>query len=273
MVISLNVSRCLLPEQCSSLLLLAWGQWRWNELMSKWDPCILQVTRDRDGQVGVVDYAYEDDMKNAIRKLDDTEFERDCFIRVTEDEGEEGRNGGYRSRSRSPRKRARTPSRSPSRSPARSRSKSPPGRSRRSVPDYSFFISTPFAELVSGFNGQHNVAHDRNNYQWNLLHSPNRILSSRRRNSLSFLQLIEWTTVRDKSSQALKRHVSRRCHIAIYRSMSECCESFVSQFYSIEAWLLRTNLKACFLLAGGLCWGSPECSYLVWPHLRCTSPD
>ena len=34
----------------------------------------LQVFRDRHGLMGIVDYASKDDMKYALRKLDDTEF-------------------------------------------------------------------------------------------------------------------------------------------------------------------------------------------------------
>lgn len=83
--------------------------------------------------MGIVDFAYEEDMKYAIKKLDDTEFERGYFIRVREDAGEQARDS-YRSRSpprRRERSRSRSPARSASRSPARSLSKSPAGRSRR----------------------------------------------------------------------------------------------------------------------------------------------
>ena len=34
----------------------------------------LQVFRDRHGMMGIVDYASKDDMKYALRKIDDTEF-------------------------------------------------------------------------------------------------------------------------------------------------------------------------------------------------------
>ena len=37
-------------------------------------PNAAQVFRDRSGMMGIVDYAQKDDMKYAIRKLDDTEF-------------------------------------------------------------------------------------------------------------------------------------------------------------------------------------------------------
>ena len=42
----------------------------------------LQVYKDGDGMLGIVDFALEDDMKYAIRKLDDSEFERGCYVRV-----------------------------------------------------------------------------------------------------------------------------------------------------------------------------------------------
>ncbi|KAH0903047.1 hypothetical protein HID58_042550 [Brassica napus] len=49
------------------------------------DVCFAEVTRDRDGAYGVVDYTNYDDMKYAIRKLDDTEFKNPWargYIRV-----------------------------------------------------------------------------------------------------------------------------------------------------------------------------------------------
>jgi len=81
--------------------------------------------------VGIVDFALEDDLKYAIRKLDDTEFERGCYVRVKEDmDGSPGR-----SRSRSPKRRShrRSPSRSRSRGRSASKSRSP-SRGRRSDP-------------------------------------------------------------------------------------------------------------------------------------------
>ena len=56
----------------------------------------VQVYRDRDGMMGIVDFAYKDDMDYAIRKLDDTEFERGIYVRVREDRG------GASPRNRSP---------------------------------------------------------------------------------------------------------------------------------------------------------------------------
>ncbi|GMN43920.1 hypothetical protein TIFTF001_013118 [Ficus carica] len=44
------------------------------------DVCFSQVFRDRRGMTGIVDYTNYDDMKYAIRKLDDTEF-RNAFSR------------------------------------------------------------------------------------------------------------------------------------------------------------------------------------------------
>ena len=84
--------------------------------------------KDRDGVMGIVDFAYEDDMKYAIRKLDDTEFERGCVVTVAED------TQGTPPRDRSASKgRSISRSRSRGRSVSRSRSKSPlDSRSRRS---------------------------------------------------------------------------------------------------------------------------------------------
>ncbi|KAG6478416.1 hypothetical protein ZIOFF_061858 [Zingiber officinale] len=78
------------------------------------DVCFAQVFRDGDGVMGLVDYTNSEDMKYAIRKLDDTEFKNPwsrSYIRVKSYE---------RSKSRSP---------GSSRSPSRSRG---PRRSRRS---------------------------------------------------------------------------------------------------------------------------------------------
>lgn len=95
------------------------------------DVCFAQVFKDGTTMMGIVDYTNEDDMKYAIRKLDDSEFKnpfsKGCFIRVRE-ETKPGR-----SRSRSPRRerdrRDRSRSRSLSRSRSKSKSKSP-ARSR-----------------------------------------------------------------------------------------------------------------------------------------------
>lgn len=79
--------------------------------------------------MGIVDFAYEDDMKYAIKKLDDTEFERGYIVVVAEDkQGTPPRDRSVsRSRRHSP-SRSRSRARSVSRSPAGSRSRS---RSRR----------------------------------------------------------------------------------------------------------------------------------------------
>ncbi|KAJ7977929.1 Serine/arginine-rich-splicing factor like [Quillaja saponaria] len=91
------------------------------------DVCFSQVFRDRGGMTGIVDYTNYDDMKYAIRKLDDTEFRNTfsrAYIRVRKYDLR-------RSYSRSPsydsrRNYSRSPSydsrRSCSRSPSRSRS-------------------------------------------------------------------------------------------------------------------------------------------------------
>ncbi|KAI8548115.1 hypothetical protein RHMOL_Rhmol07G0247400 [Rhododendron molle] len=83
------------------------------------DVCFSQVFRDRDGMRGIVDYTSYDDMRYAIRKLDDSlfrnQFDR-AYIRVMECDSR-------RSYSRSPsHSRSRSPSRSYSYS---SRSRSP----------------------------------------------------------------------------------------------------------------------------------------------------
>ncbi|CAD5196421.1 unnamed protein product, partial [Musa acuminata subsp. malaccensis] len=86
------------------------------------DVCFSEVFRDGGGTIGIVDYTNYDDMKYAIRKLDDSEFRNAfsrAYIRVKEYDSK-------RSLSRS-RSRSRSYSRSPT--PPRSRS-----RSRRAKP-------------------------------------------------------------------------------------------------------------------------------------------
>eukprot|EP00249_Psilotum_nudum_P013390 c24304_g2_i2 orf=205-1047(+) len=87
------------------------------------DVCFAQVFRDGGGTMGIVDYTNYDDMKYAIRKLDDSEFRNPfsrSYIRVREDRGHGSRRSYSRSRSRS-----RSPSKSRSHSRSRSYSLSP----------------------------------------------------------------------------------------------------------------------------------------------------
>ncbi|KAL5539483.1 hypothetical protein UlMin_044681 [Ulmus minor] len=91
------------------------------------DVCFSQVFRDRGGMTGIVDYTNYDDMKYAIRKLDDSEFRNAfsrAYIRVRE----------YDSR----RSYSRSPSNDPRRSYSRSPSHSPYYRSRSRSPSYSY---------------------------------------------------------------------------------------------------------------------------------------
>ncbi|VDM53189.1 unnamed protein product [Angiostrongylus costaricensis] len=103
--------------------------------------CYANVARDG---TGVVEFTRFDDMKEALRKLDDTKFRshegETGYIRVREDTSNNGGGGGgsggggrgrSRSRSRSPRRsspkyspRSHSSSRSTSRTPSRSRSRS-----------------------------------------------------------------------------------------------------------------------------------------------------
>ncbi|XP_077218226.1 serine/arginine-rich splicing factor SR30-like [Tasmannia lanceolata] len=96
------------------------------------DVCFSQVFRDGGGTTGIVDYTNYDDMKYAIRKLDDSEFRNAfsrAYIRVKE---YDSRRSFSRSLSRSRSySRSRSPSRSRSYSRSRSRSKSPKVKSSR----------------------------------------------------------------------------------------------------------------------------------------------
>ncbi|CAH8376729.1 unnamed protein product [Eruca vesicaria subsp. sativa] len=102
------------------------------------DVCFAEVTRDRDGAYGVVDYTNYDDMKYAIRKLDDTEFKNPWargYIRVKKYESSQSRSPSRsRSRSRSRgRGRSRSRSISRSKSPRKDLSKSPRRSLSRSI--------------------------------------------------------------------------------------------------------------------------------------------
>lgn len=92
------------------------------------DVCFADVYKDG---TGVVEYLRHEDMKYAIKKLDDSRFRSHegevAYIRVREDSGNEDRRGGgeHRDRSYSPRRRRGTPTYSPvQRSFSRSRSRS-----------------------------------------------------------------------------------------------------------------------------------------------------
>ncbi|KAH9730424.1 serine/arginine-rich-splicing factor SR34 [Citrus sinensis] len=101
------------------------------------DVCFSQVFRDGSGTTGIVDYTNYDDMKHAIKKLDDSEFRNAfsrAYVRVREyDHRRDGSQSPSRGRSYS---RGRSESRSRSRSRGRSYSRSRTKSSRRS-PDRS----------------------------------------------------------------------------------------------------------------------------------------
>ncbi|XVF72625.1 hypothetical protein PTKIN_Ptkin12aG0135400 [Pterospermum kingtungense] len=93
------------------------------------DVCFSQVFRDGSGTRGIVDYNSYDDMKYAIKKLDDSEFRNAfsrAYVRVREYDSK-------RDSSRSP-SRGRSLSRSRSRGRSKSRSKSPRAKPSRKSP-------------------------------------------------------------------------------------------------------------------------------------------
>ncbi|KAK8964707.1 Pre-mRNA-splicing factor SF2 [Platanthera guangdongensis] len=102
------------------------------------DVCFAQVFRDGERAMGLVDYTNSDDMRYAIRKLDDTEFRNPygkSYIRVKVYEGSVSRSPSRsRSRSRSPRKRRSRSSsgRSASKSVSPKPKSTSPARSPRS---------------------------------------------------------------------------------------------------------------------------------------------
>ncbi|KAL7125631.1 hypothetical protein ABFS83_14G130000 [Erythranthe nasuta] len=98
------------------------------------DVCFSQVFHEGSGKTGIVDYTNYDDMKYAVKKLDDSEF-KNAFSRarvhVKEYDSSHSRSRS-RSRSLSPYPKGRSNGRSRSRSPAGRRSRSPAGRRSRS---------------------------------------------------------------------------------------------------------------------------------------------
>ncbi|KAK8711520.1 hypothetical protein V6N13_146802 [Hibiscus sabdariffa] len=127
------------------------------------DVCFSQVFRDGSGTTGIVDYTNYDDMKYAIKKLDDSEFRNAfsrAYVRVKEydskrDSSRSPSRGRSLSRSRSRSRgrsysRSRSHSKSPRAKPSRkssvkSRSKSPRSRSAsrsRSLSRYGYMQQT-----------------------------------------------------------------------------------------------------------------------------------
>ncbi|KAK9206881.1 hypothetical protein WN943_017163 [Citrus x changshan-huyou] len=108
------------------------------------DVCFSQVFRDGSGTTGIVDYTNYDDMKHAIKKLDDSEFRNAfsrAYVRVREyDHRRDGSQSPSRGRSYSrgrSESRSRSRSRGRSYSRSRSQSKSPKAKSSRRSPDRS----------------------------------------------------------------------------------------------------------------------------------------
>ncbi|XP_020538353.1 serine/arginine-rich-splicing factor SR34 isoform X2 [Jatropha curcas] len=133
----LKVDRTAFPsftiENWPSLLIL-------DHMRQAGDVCFSQVFRDGGGTTGIVDYTNYEDMKQAIKKLDDSEFRNAfsrAYVRVKEYDSKRDSRSPSRGRSRSrgrsdSRSRSRSRGRSSSRS--RSRSKSPKTKSTRRLP-------------------------------------------------------------------------------------------------------------------------------------------
>ncbi|CAN1762883.1 Serine/arginine-rich-splicing factor SR34 [Linum perenne] len=105
------------------------------------DVCFSQVFRDDNGTTGIVDYTNYEDLKYAIKKLDDSEFRNAfsrAYVRVKEYDSKRDFSRSPsrgRSRSRGPsRSRSRSRSRARSLSRSRSPSKSPKNKVARQSP-------------------------------------------------------------------------------------------------------------------------------------------
>ncbi|XP_009799458.1 serine/arginine-rich-splicing factor SR34-like isoform X1 [Nicotiana sylvestris] len=111
------------------------------------DVCFSQVFREGGGTTGIVDYTNREDMKYAIKKLDESEF-RNAFSRSTIRVKEHNSRSRSRSRSYSGRK---SGSRSRSASRSRSRSKSPKAKSSKRTRSRSRSVSS---QPHSGLKGR-----------------------------------------------------------------------------------------------------------------------
>ncbi|XP_016511520.2 serine/arginine-rich splicing factor SR30 isoform X1 [Nicotiana tabacum] len=112
------------------------------------DVCFSQVFREGGGTTGIVDYTNREDMKYAIKKLDESEF-RNAFSRSTIRVKEHNSRSRSRSRSYSGRK-SGSRSRSASRSQSRS-SKSPKAKSSKRTRSRSRSVSS---QPHSGLKGR-----------------------------------------------------------------------------------------------------------------------
>ncbi|KAH9730432.1 serine/arginine-rich-splicing factor SR34 [Citrus sinensis] len=136
-----GVSSGLFPLYLMSFELMEFMQ---DHMRRAGDVCFSQVFRDGSGTTGIVDYTNYDDMKHAIKKLDDSEFRNAfsrAYVRVREyDHRRDGSQSPSRGRSYSrgrSESRSRSRSRGRSYSRSRSQSKSPKAKSSRRSPDRS----------------------------------------------------------------------------------------------------------------------------------------
>ncbi|KAK4351706.1 hypothetical protein RND71_031019 [Anisodus tanguticus] len=111
------------------------------------DVCFSQVFREGSGTTGIVDYTNYDDMKYAIKKLDESEF-KNAFSRSTIRVKEHDSRSRSRSHSRG---KSGSRSRSRSYSRSRSRSKSPKAKSSKRTRSHSRSVS---CQPRSGLKGR-----------------------------------------------------------------------------------------------------------------------
>ncbi|KAH6557744.1 hypothetical protein KP509_1Z097200 [Ceratopteris richardii] len=143
------------------------------------DVTFAQVYRDGGGVKGLVDYTNYEDMKYAIRKLDDSEFRNRysrAYIRVHESRDGFSRRSHSHSSSRSRSvSRGHSFSRSRSRSRSTSRSRSESGK-RRSPKSYSRSLShsrsPPRSPSSKGVKGHHSRGRSRTSRSRSVSYSP-----------------------------------------------------------------------------------------------------
>uniref|UniRef100_A0A0D6R6R3 RRM domain-containing protein n=1 Tax=Araucaria cunninghamii TaxID=56994 RepID=A0A0D6R6R3_ARACU len=173
------------------------------------DVCFAEVYRKGSGTVGVVDYTTYEDMKYAIRKLDDSEFRNPfsrSYIRVREDRGFHG-SSYSRSRSRSY---SRSPSYDRSKRGYRGRSYSRSySRSRSYSPRQSYSRSRSRSRSIYSRSRSRSVSKSPSRSYSTRRKSYSRSVSRSRSVSQSPLHSLSLSRSRSRSPTTLKRSFSK----------------------------------------------------------------
>ncbi|XP_038879705.1 serine/arginine-rich splicing factor SR30-like [Benincasa hispida] len=191
------------------------------------DVCFSEVFRDRGGMAGIVDYTNYDDMKYAIRKLDDSEFRNAfsrAYVRVKEYDSR-------RSYSRSPSRDSRRSeySRSPSRSPYRERGWN---RSRGRIRSRSLIRSRSHSRSHSGRSTSLSPRHKHSRRSRSISEQS---LSRSRSRSWSRSRSRSPVSSRHRESKPRSRSRSRSKSRSMSRSLSPNVRSDRSRSRSVDS--------------------------------------